>query len=57
MGEKTRALTAAEVAFCDEISLENYQRVAEIAGEQWTEQRTDLLNHASTRNRPIPRGK
>ncbi len=32
MGEKTRALTAAEVAFCDEISLENYQRVAEIAG-------------------------
>src|SRR5438067_2528665 len=35
MGEKTRALPAAEVAYRDEISLENYQRVAEIAGERW----------------------
>jgi hypothetical protein len=28
MGEKTRALPAAEVAFRDEINLENYQQVA-----------------------------
>ncbi len=29
MGEKTRALPAAEVAFRDEINLENYQRMAD----------------------------
>src|SRR5205085_1404306 len=46
MGEQTRALTAAEVAFREEISLENYQRAAEIAGEQWPERRTELLEHA-----------
>src|SRR5438874_234723 len=46
MGEKTRALTAAEVAFRDEISLENYLQAAEIAGEQWPERRTELLDHA-----------
>src|SRR2546428_3134085 len=46
MGEKTRALPAAEVAFRDEINLENYQRVAEIAGEQWPERRTGLLDYA-----------
>jgi hypothetical protein len=34
MGEKTRALPAAEAAFRDEISLENYLKVAEIAGER-----------------------
>src|SRR2546421_3900841 len=46
MGEKTRALTAAEVAFRDEISLENYLQVVEIAGEQWPERRNALLDHA-----------
>src|SRR6266700_1546602 len=46
MGEKVRALSAAEVAFRSEISLENYQRVAEIAGEQWPERRTALLDAA-----------
>src|SRR3989440_2766449 len=46
MGEKTRALTAAEEAFRDEISLENYLQAAEIAGEQWPERRNALLDHA-----------
>jgi uncharacterized Zn finger protein len=46
MGEKARALSAAEVAFRSEISLENYQQVAEIAGEQWPERRTALLDAA-----------
>src|SRR6266852_3586328 len=46
MGEKTRALPAAEAAFRDEINLENYQQVTEIAGEQWPERRTELLNYA-----------
>jgi uncharacterized Zn finger protein len=46
MGEMTRALTAAEVAFREEISLENYLRVAEIAGEQWPERQATLLELA-----------
>ncbi len=45
MGEKARALSAAEVAFREEISLENYQRVAEITGEQWPECRGKLLDY------------
>ena len=56
MGEKTRALTAAEVAFRDEISLENYQRVAEIAGEQWPERRTELLDYARHTKSSYPEG-
>ncbi len=45
MGEKASALSAAEVAFREEISLENYQRVAEITGEQWPECRGKLLDY------------
>lgn len=56
MGEKTRALPAAEVAFRDEISLENYQQVAEIAGEQWPERRTELLNYARHTKSSYPKG-
>ncbi len=56
MGEKTRALTAAEVAFRDEINLENYQRVAEIAEEQWPERRTGLLDHARQTKSSYPKG-
>ena len=56
MGEKTRALPAAEAAFCDEISLENYQQVAEIAGEQWPERRTELLNNARHTKSSYPKG-
>ncbi len=56
LGEKTRALTAAEVAFCDEISLENYLRVAEIAGEQWSERRTELLNYTRQAKSSYPVG-
>jgi uncharacterized Zn finger protein len=55
-GEKTRALPAAEVAFRDEISLENYQQAAEIAGEQWPERRTELLNYARHTKSSFPEG-
>ena len=55
-GEKTRALPAAEAAFRDEISLENYQQVAEIAGEQWPERRTELLNYARHTKSSYPKG-
>lgn len=56
MGEKTRALTAAEVAFRDEISLENYLRVAEIAGERWPERRTELLDYTRQTKSSYPLG-
>jgi len=56
MGEKTRALTAAEVAFRDEINLENYQCVAEIAGERWPERRTELLDYTRKTRSSYPKG-
>ena len=56
MGENTRALAAAEVAFRNEISLENYHRAAEIAGEQWSERRTALLDHARHTQSYYPQG-
>jgi uncharacterized Zn finger protein len=56
MGEKTRALPAAEAAFRDEISLENYLKVAEIAGEQWPERRTELLHYARYTKSSYPKG-
>lgn len=56
MGEKTRALPAAEAAFRDEISLENYQQVAEIAGERWPERRTELLDYARRTKSSYPKG-
>src|SRR6266566_1794625 len=56
MGEKTRALPAAEAAFRGEISLENYQRVAEIAGEQWPERRRELLDYARQAKSSYPKG-
>src|SRR5205085_6829724 len=56
MGEKTRALLAAEVAFRDEINLENYQRVAEIAEDRWSERRTELLDYARRMKSSYPKG-
>jgi uncharacterized Zn finger protein len=56
LGEKTRALPAAEVAFRDEINLENYQRVAEIAGGQWPERRMELLEHVRQTKSSYPKG-
>src|SRR6266566_6094526 len=56
MGEKARALRAAEVAFRNEISLETYQQVAEIAGEQWPERRTELLDVARNAKSSYPQG-
>jgi uncharacterized Zn finger protein len=56
MGEKTRALTAADVAFRDEISLENYLRVAELAGERWPERQTELLDYTRQTKSSYPLG-
>lgn len=56
MGEKARALAAAEVAFREEISLENYLRVAEIAGEQWPEHRGTLLDYLRGKQSYYPQG-
>lgn len=55
-GEKTSALPAAEVTFRDEISLENYLKVAEVAGEQWPERRKELLNVARQTKSSYPKG-
>ena len=51
MGKKELALTAAERAFSEELSLENYLQVAQIAGEQWPERRAvqlDYLRHTKS---------
>ncbi len=53
MSERTQALAAAEVAFREELSLANYLRVAEVAGDQWPEQRVNLLAYCT---RKIPEG-
>ncbi|HJT55860.1 MAG TPA: hypothetical protein VJ761_05155 [Ktedonobacteraceae bacterium] len=56
VGEKIRALPAAEAAFRDEISLENYLKVAEIAGERWPERRAELLDYARRTKSSYPKG-
>jgi len=55
-GEKTRALAAAEVAFREELNLANYLRVAEIAREQWPEDRAKLLEHVRHTKSYTPQG-
>ncbi len=55
-GEKTRALAAAEVAFREELNLANYLRVAEIAREQWPEDRAKLLEHVRHTKSYTPHG-
>ena len=56
MEEKSRALPAAEVAYRDEISLENYQWVADIAGDRWPERRTELLDYTRSKITTYPKG-
>lgn len=46
MGEMALALNAAEVTFREELSLANYLRAARLAGEQWPELRSRLLDYA-----------
>jgi uncharacterized Zn finger protein len=46
MGEQVQALKAGEVAFRDEPTLEQYLRIADIAGTHWSEQRARLLDYA-----------
>ena len=49
MGKADLALRAAEIAYREEISLENYLRVAALAGEQWPEWRTALLEYTRSK--------
>jgi uncharacterized Zn finger protein len=56
VGDKTRALAAAEVAFREELSLADYLRVSEIAGEQWPEWRAKLLDYARHTKSYTPQG-
>jgi uncharacterized Zn finger protein len=46
MGKMELALAAAKIVFREELNLPNYQRVAQIADEQWQEIRTELLDYA-----------
>jgi uncharacterized Zn finger protein len=50
MDKMDLALTAAEHAFRAEVSLANYQQVAELAGEQWPEKRTALLDYVRNKH-------
>ncbi|GHO61705.1 hypothetical protein KSC_005970 [Ktedonobacter sp. SOSP1-52] len=56
VGDQVRALSAAEVAFREELSLANYLRVAEIAGPQWPERRENLLEYARRTKSYTPQG-
>ncbi len=56
MGETPRALAAAEVAYREELSLANYLRVAELAGEKWPERRAELLDYARQKKTYSPHG-
>ncbi len=56
MGEMARAEAAAEIAFREELSLANYLRVAEIAGDNWPERRAELLEHARHTKSYVPQG-
>jgi uncharacterized Zn finger protein len=49
MDKPEMALSAAEQAFYAEITLANYQLVAEIAKEQWAERRTTLLDYLQSK--------
>jgi uncharacterized Zn finger protein len=55
-GQQAVALTAAEVAFREELSLANYLRVAELAGEQWEQRRENLLDYARHKKSYVPQG-
>ncbi len=57
MGDRERALAAAEIVFHDEVNLANYLRVAELAGEQWPELRPKLLDVARTSSSYLVDGK
>ncbi len=57
MGDRERALAAAEITFQDQVNLANYLRLAELAGEQWPEWRPKLLNIARTSGGYVVDGK
>jgi uncharacterized Zn finger protein len=57
MGDRERALAAAEIVFHDEVNLANYLRVAELAGKQWPELRPKLLDAARASSSYLVDGK
>jgi uncharacterized Zn finger protein len=56
VGQQTRALAAAQVAFREELNLANYLRVTEIAEAQWPGEREKLLEYARHRKSYVPEG-
>jgi len=56
MDKMDLALTAAEYAFRAEVSLANYQQVAELAGEQWSEKRSALLDYVRSKQSYMQQG-
>jgi uncharacterized Zn finger protein len=44
-GNKLQALAAARIAFQEQVNLPNYLRVVELAGDQWSEVRAELLEY------------
>jgi uncharacterized Zn finger protein len=46
LNQRELALLAAEHAFRTEVTLDNYLRIAELAGEQWGQRRPELLAEA-----------
>jgi len=56
MGKKELALTSAEIAFREEVSLDNYLHVTQTAGEQWPQLRVVLLDYARHKKSSYPQG-
>jgi len=56
MGETGHALEAALIAFRGAPNLAAYQRVQDLAGERWSELRTELLAHVRRGRSSVPQG-
>jgi uncharacterized Zn finger protein len=56
LNQRELALLAAEHAFRAEVTLENYLRIAELAAEQWTQRRPELLAEAQQADHRFTRG-
>lgn len=56
MGETGRALDAALIAYRGNPELATYQRVKDLAGERWSELRTELLAHVRQSRTYYPQG-
>jgi len=57
LGKTELALSAAEHAFRAEISLDSYQHISRLAGDQWPQRRAALLEYARTTKAPPAEGR